>query len=131
MAIEKIKILGAVLVACSSKIGEQDFDFFYDYGCRLNRLSWPRGSVPNSLFCVFSPFLSLHQTAWQWQSYRLSHIDTLCINQFYYPKDQSVKFWRKLLSFWGWLKNSVFLSRPFWIFFFKKKKIFLLHSYSN
>ena len=25
-------------------------------------------------------------------------------------------FWRKLLSFWWWLKNSVFLSRPFWKF---------------
>jgi hypothetical protein len=24
-----------------------------------------------------------------------------------------MKFWRKLLSFWWWLKNSVFLSQPF------------------
>ena len=29
-----------------------------------------------------------------------------------------MKFWRKLLSFWWWLKNSVFLSLPFWIIFF-------------
>ena len=29
------------------------------------------------------------------------------------------------------LKNSVFLSRPFWIFFSKKKKFFLLHSHEN
>ena len=40
------------------------------------------------------------------------------------PTAWFVKFWRKLLSFWGWLKNSVFLSRPFWNFFAKKKKFF-------
>ena len=33
------------------------------------------------------------------------------------PKDLSGKFWRKLLSFWWWLKNGHFE--------------FLLHSYSN
>ena len=31
-----------------------------------------------------------------------------------------MKFWWQLLSFWRWLKNSVFLSRPFWNFFAKK-----------
>ena len=45
-----------------------------------------------------------------------------------------MKFWRKLLSFWWWLKNSVFLSRPFWsffsyfFFFFCFKFIQIIHS---
>ena len=61
--------------------------------------------------------LSLHRTAWQ--PHRLSKMDALRINWSYSPKDQFVKFWQKLLSFWWWLKNSVFLSRPFWNFFLK------------
>ena len=32
-----------------------------------------------------------------------------------------MKFWQKLLSVWWWFKNSVFLSRPFWKNFCKKK----------
>ena len=50
--------------------------------------------------CVFSPFLSLRRTAWS--PFRLSHIDVLCINLSYSPKDQSDS-----------------LSWPFWVFFFK------------
>ena len=57
--------------------------------------------------CIFSVFcrkLSLHWTAWQ--PYRLSKMNALCINWSCLP----MKFWGKLLSFWWWLKNSVFLS---------------------
>ena len=43
-------------------------------------------------------------------------------NWSYSPKDQFVKFCRKLLSFWWWL------SWPFWFF---SKHFFLLHSYLN
>ena len=46
---------------------------------RLYNISSKTGK--NCLFCVFSPFLSLHRTAWQ--PYRLSHIDALCINLIY------------------------------------------------
>ena len=49
-----------------------------------------------------------------WRPYKLSKINALCINWSYSPKDQFLKFWQKLLSFWWWLKNSVFLSRQFW-----------------
>ena len=43
-----------------------------------------------------------------------------------------MKFWRQLLSFWWWLKKSVFLSRPFWfIFLFFFWFFFLLQSYLN
>ena len=69
----------------------------------------------NHLKCIFSSKLSLHRTAW-WPL-RLSKMDALRINWSYSPKDQFMKFWWKLLSVWWWLKNSVFLSRPFWNFF--------------
>ena len=60
------------------------------------------------VFCVFRLVLSLCQTASK--PYRLSHTNALCINQFYKPKDQSIKFswktienWRswKMRFFWG------------------------------
>ena len=75
----------------------------------------------------FRLFLSLRRTASR--PHRLSHTNALRINQSYSPKDQSVKFWWKLLSFWWWLKNSVFLSRPFWIFFFHIFRIFFLNTF--
>ena len=58
----------------------------------------------------------------------LSKTNSLRINWSYSPEDHFLKFWRKLLYFWWWLKNSVFLSRPFWKIFVEKY-FFLLHSY--
>ena len=82
------------------------------------------------IFPVFCMKLSLCRTAW-W-SYRLSHIDAICINLSYSPKNQSVKFSRKNIENWGYLKNSVFLGRPFWKFFCKKKiASFLSKSVTN
>ena len=61
-------------------------------------------------FFVFWPFLSLHMYDRASRPYRLSYINELCINQFYEPKDQSMKFswknienWRswKMRFFWG------------------------------
>ena len=54
---------------------------------------------------------------------RLSKKNALRINQSYYPKDQSMKFWRKLLSFWRCWKTQFFWVGHF-EFFFSKKKFF-------
>jgi hypothetical protein len=75
-------------------------------------------------FLVFFAVNCFCRTAWR--LYGLSKMNALCINWSYSPKDQFLKFWRKLLSFWGWLKNSVFLSRPFWTFYFTKLFFFCL-----
>ena len=56
---------------------------------------------------IFCLFLSLRWPASR--PYGLSKINALRINWSYSPKDQFVKVWWKLLSFWLWLKNSVFL----------------------
>ena len=62
--------------------------------------------------CIFCLFLSLCRTVSQ--PYRLSHINALCINQSYKPKTSPWNFQKNM----GILKNSLFLSWPFWIFFF-------------
>ena len=85
--------------------------------------------------CIFYLFLPLCQTA-SWP-YRLSWINGLRINQFYWPKDQPVKFSQKSFENWRFwkmaiLKNGDFEKWRFWkmailknwpflIFFFKKK----------
>ena len=74
------------------------------------------------IFCGFRLFLSLRPTASS--PYRLSHINALCINESSQPKDQSMNFWEKLLSFCWWLK--IFESA-----ILKKKNFFLLHSLEN
>ena len=48
----------------------------------------------NCVFCVFWLFWSLCQTT-SWP-YRLSHINALHINQFYWSKDQFIKFLKKI-----------------------------------
>ena len=83
-------------------------------------LSWPSLAVRRKLKkvvktqrCIFTLHLSLPQTAWRW--YRLSHINVFCINLFYSPKEQSLKFSRKNIENWqNW-----------------KSQFFLLHFYSN
>ena len=75
------------------------------YGCQAVRRKL--NLLQKTLKMHFSSKLSLHRTAWR--PYRLSKIDALRIKWFYSPKDQFVKFWQKLLSFWWRLKNSVFL----------------------
>ena len=72
------------------------------------------------IFCVFRLFLPLCQTASR--PYRLSYINALRINQSYQPKDKSEKFSRKNFENWRFWKNDLFFWRPFWNFFFKKKK---------
>ena len=61
-------------LACVLKHSGKDTFLFYgknEYSGA--HISWHK--------CIFSPFLSLCQTAW-WP-YRVSHIDALCINLFY------------------------------------------------
>ena len=49
----------------------------------------------------FRLFLSLWRTASQ--PYKLSHTNALCINQFYKPKDQSMKFsWKNIENWRSW-----------------------------
>ena len=62
-----------------------------------------------------------------WNALGLSQQTTVSLNysQSTKPKDQSVKFWELAI-----LKNSIFLSRPFSIFF-SKKIFFLLHLNEN
>ena len=69
-------------------------------------------------FCVFTPSLSLCWTAWQ--LYRLSHINALCINLSYLPKDQSLKFSQKIL---GIGRSGKWQFLVFGYCFSKKKKI--------
>ena len=59
------------------------------------------------LFCVFRLFLGLCRTASQ--PYRLSHINTFRINQFYYSKDK--KYWELAK-----LENDLFLGGHFEFF---------------
>ena len=67
-------------------------------------------------FCVFRLFLSLCRTASR--PYRLSHIIVLRINQFYKPKDQSMKFsWKYMENWWSW-KMSFFWVGHFEFFCF-------------
>ena len=78
------------------------------------------------LFCIFRPFLSL---CWiVSQPYRLSHNNALHINQFYSPKDQSMKFSLKNIENWRswkmrflpffWVGHYEFF---FWDFFFSSQ----------
>jgi hypothetical protein len=52
----------------------------------------------------FNSKLSLRRTVW-WPN-RFSHINTLCINLLYLPKDQSLKFSRKKIENWGSWKSQ-------------------------
>ena len=63
---------------------------------------------PNLKKCIFSSKLTLCRTAWQ--PYRLSHINALCINLSYSPKDQSLKFKKKCIGNW-WIWKTQF----FWV----------------
>ena len=74
------------------------------------------------IFCAFRPFLSLCRPASR--PHGLSKINALCINQSYYPKDESMKFWRKLLSFWRCWQTQFFWVGHFDFFMKKKKKKF-------
>jgi hypothetical protein len=69
------------------------------------------------IFCVFRPFLSLCRPASR--PYGLKQIKALRINQSYYLKDQSMKYWRKLLSFWRSWKTQFFWVGHFEFFFSK------------
>ena len=73
--------------------------------------------------CIFTPFLSLRQTAW-WP-YRLSHINALCINLSYSPQGPIPKifgkrYWEleelKISGFWvgHFSKNITFFSSSPW-----------------
>ena len=45
-------------------------------------------------------------------------------NWVFQPPLKAEQFSPKFHNFWRWLKNSVFLNQPFWIFFFQKKIFF-------
>ena len=81
---------------------------------RLSDISSKTGK--KCLFCVFWPILSLCRIA-AWP-YRLSYKNALRINQFYSPKDQSIKFSQKIL------RIGDFEKRFFWVghfeFFFRE-----------
>ena len=81
---------------------------------RLSTISSKTGK--KCLFWVFRPFLSLCRTA-SWP-YRLSHINALHINQFYWPKNQSMKFSQKNIENWRSWKTQFFWVGDF--FFFSK-----------
>ena len=68
-------------------------------------------AVRLSYMSIFSPFLSLRQTAWQ--PYRLSHIAAFCINLSFSPKDQFLKFSRKNIENWQSWKMRFFFG--FWL----------------
>ena len=68
--------------------------------------------------------MTLCQTASR--PYRLSYVNAFRINQFYKPKDQSVKFLRKNFENWRFWKTSILKNRPFWFFFPWKKNCFCL-----
>ena len=77
------------------------------YKCWLISWGWTKKKVQKG---SFSPFLSLRQTAWQ--SHWCHLHQSILLTQ-----GPICEILAKLLSFWWWLKNSVFLSRPFWFFF--------------
>ena len=77
----------------------------------------------------FCQFLSLRQTVSQ--PYRLNHINVLCINQSYWPKDQSMKFSQKKIVNWRFWKTHFFWVGNFEILFSKKIKKIWLHPHEN
>ena len=88
--------------------------WFNLYGCES---VWhkPKNSLktPKMHFCLF---LSLCQTASQ--SQKLRQTNALCINQFYKPKDQSVKFSRKFFENGRFWKSQFFWVGHFDLIFF-------------
>ena len=64
--------------------------------------------------CNFCLFLSLCRTASQ--PYRLNHVNALCINQSYKPKDQSIKISQKNIENWRSWKMIFFFSKNFFFF---------------
>jgi hypothetical protein len=71
---------------------------------RLSDISWKTGK--KCIFGVFRLFLGSCRTASQ--PYRLSHVNALRINQFYEPKDQSMKFSQKNIENWRSWKMTFF-----------------------
>ena len=86
---------------------------------RLSDISSKTGKI--CIFSVFRPFLSLCRTASR--LFRLSQINVLRINQFYQPKDQSIKFSRIFFENWRFWKIS-FVLAAILKFFFSKKNFF-------
>jgi hypothetical protein len=102
-------------------------DWFEGRWCSLSymvmRLSHESAKTPQKhKKCIFCLFLSLRRTVSQ--PYRLSHINALCINQSYQPKDQSMKFSQKSFENWRFWKTQFFGVGHFEIFFSKKKNFF-------
>ena len=91
---------------------------------RLSDISSKTGK--KCILCVFRLFLRLPRTASR--PYRLSYINTLCINQSYLPKDQSMKFSQTIFENWRFWKTQFFWVGHFGILFSKKK---LLNPHEN
>ena len=115
--------------------------FFYEnfkVGPWVSRIDWSKGHWCSStymvvrlsdispktgqkcIFGVFRPFLNFCRTVSR--TYRLSHINALQVNQFYLPKDQSMKFWSKSIENWRSWKMTFCFVFGYWVF---QKKNFL------
>ena len=99
----------------------RNFDGLEIQGYLKQNILFTYRNISNALFFVFWPFLSLHMYDRASRPYRLSYINELCINQFYEPKDQSMKFWQKILRIGDFEKLCFFESAV--LFFFFQKKI--------
>ena len=98
----------------------RNFDGLEIQGYLKQNILFTYRNISNALFFVFWPFLSLHMYDRASRPYRLSYINELCINQFYEPKDQSMKFWQKILRI-GDFEKLCFFESAVLFFFFKKK----------
>ena len=75
------------------------------------------------IFLCFLLFFSLCRTPWR--LYTLSHINALCINQSYQPKDQSVKFSQNFFENWRFWKTQFF-----WVWFPENSLLCILLRYT-
>ena len=86
-------------------IDAKGIDVAHLYGCEAVRhISSETGK--RCIFCGFRQFLSLCRTASQ--PYRLSHTNALRINEYYQPKDRSMKFSQKNIENWQFWKTQFF-----------------------
>ena len=94
-------------------------DWSNEHGCGSTYMAG-REAVKKCIFGIFRPSLSLCRTASR--PYRVSHIHVLCINQSYYPNDQSMKCSLKIWRIGNFEKLSLFWSAI--LIFFPSKYVF-------
>ena len=116
---------GKILVKYVAYILWTRYFFLKNPSKRVNKVHWhlnipmslsdSKIKVPQKFFQKFRLFLSLCRTASR--PYRLSHINALHINQYYYSKDQSMKFLHKIFENWRFWKSQFFWVSNFNFFF--------------